>query len=88
MARKATPVAEAEEAEATETTFTAKDLAAECGVDPKSFRRWLRSHTDQRANKGGRWLFTPEAKAEFLDAYKARGTAKAVEAKLPAPDKG
>jgi len=81
MTRKATPVAEVtdndEVAEVTETeeiTFSAKDLAAELGIDPKSFRRWLRAHTADRANKGGRWVFTAEAKAELLEAYKAKGT--------------
>lgn len=56
----------------TEITFSAKDLAAECGVDAKAFRRWLRSHTADRANKGGRWKFTAEAKAELLAAFAAR----------------
>lgn len=89
MSRKATPVAEAtsndEVVEATETeeiTFSAKDLAAELGIDPKSFRRWLRAHTAERANKGGRWVFTAEAKAQFLDAYRSKGTEPTLEAEV------
>lgn len=76
MARKAasTPIAEIEiEAPTTETTFSAKELATEAGTDPKSFRRWLRTYTNDRANKGGRWVFTPEVKGEVLAAYAARG---------------
>lgn len=59
-----------------ETTFSAKDLATELKTDPKSFRRWLRAHTDERANKGGRWSFTAESKADIIKAYgeKAKGT--------------
>ncbi len=92
MARRnaATPVADEEtttQPEASEEkTFSAKDLAAECGTDPKTFRRWLRAQTTDRANKGGRWIFTEESKAQFIAAYKAKGSAKAVEATLPDSD--
>lgn len=64
-----------------EDTFSAKDLASELGIDPKSFRRWLRAHTAERANKGGRWVFTAESKAAFLDAYRSKD-AKGTEPKL------
>lgn len=81
MSRKtATPIndeAEAEVAEVTEeVTFSAKELATELGLDPKTFRRWLRAHTADRANKGGRWIFTAETKDAILAAYasKAAGT--------------
>lgn len=81
MSRKtATPIndeAEAEVAEVTEeVTFSAKELATELGLDPKTFRRWLRAHTADRANKGGRWIFTAETKDAILTAYasKAAGT--------------
>lgn len=59
-----------------EVTFSAKDLALELNTDPKSFRRWLRAHTADRANKGGRWVFTAETKAAIITAYnaKAKGT--------------
>lgn len=74
MARntKATPVLEAEEVIETDTevtTFSAKEVANELGIDAKSFRRWLRAHTTDRANKGGRWVFTAEEKADLLEAY-------------------
>lgn len=64
---------EADEASA-EVTFSAKDLANELGIDAKSFRRWLRSVTPERANKGGRWIFNEETKAAFVAAYQAKGT--------------
>ena len=77
--RTATPVTEelelietddeVEEVEAEEVTFSAKELAAEVGTDPKSFRRWLRSWTTDRAEKGGRWIFDADRKAIVLAAY-------------------
>jgi hypothetical protein len=71
---------EAEEAEGTEEiTFSAKELAAELHLDAKSFRRWLRNWTNDRANKGGRWVFTADRKAEILAAYKADHSPKQVE---------
>lgn len=59
-----------------EVTFSAKDLANELKTDAKSFRRWLRAHTADRANKGGRWVFTAESKAAIIKEYnaKAKGT--------------
>lgn len=78
--RTATPVTEeldmietddeVEENEVEEVIFSAKELAAEVGTDPKSFRRWLRSWTTDRAEKGGRWLFDADRKAEVLAAYR------------------
>ena len=66
-----TPDTEVEETE-TEITFSAKDLAAELGTDAKSFRRWLRNYTPERAaDAGGRWAFTADRKAELIAAYKA-----------------
>ena len=59
---------EAEEAEAPET-FAPKDIAAELGIDAKSFRRWLRRQTSDRAGKGGRWVFDAEGKAALVAAY-------------------
>lgn len=67
MARKATTES-TPEVETEELTFSAKDLAAEAGTDPKTFRRWLRAHYD-RPNKGERWVFDTDTKAEVLDAY-------------------
>lgn len=80
-AKKVTNVIEELEADAPET-FSAKDLAVACGTDAKSFRRWLRSQTEQRANKGGRWVFTAETKAAYIAAYAARAT-KGTEPTLP-----
>ena len=76
----ATAIEEIEEV-TTETTYSAKELAVEVGTDPKSFRRWLRAHTADRANKGGRWVFTAESKAAILTAYatKAAGTEPTLE---------
>lgn len=77
--------AEVTETEVEEVTFSAKDLAVACGTDAKSFRRWLRAQTEQRANKGGRWIFTAESKAAYIAAYEARN-AKGTAAELPASD--
>jgi hypothetical protein len=68
MARKATTTTTEAEAEVTEEIFSAKDLATEAGTDAKSFRRWLRAHFD-RPNKGERWVFTADQKAEVLEAF-------------------
>lgn len=66
-----------------EETFSAKDLATLCGVDGKAFRRWLRSTTDRRANKGGRWKFSATERDQMVEAFKARNNkpAEATEAK-------
>lgn len=80
---EALELAELEELEVTEEeveaeiTFSAKDLASEVNTDAKSFRRWLRSWTNARANKGGRWVFTEETKAEVLAAYREAHAPKA-----------
>lgn len=84
MTAKTTKVTNAPDAETKEETYSAKDLAAEAGTDPKSFRRWLRSVTTDRANKGGRWVFTAEAKAALLEQYRNRNAAKATTAATPA----
>jgi prophage antirepressor-like protein len=58
--------AEVEEA----PVFYAKDVAKALGLDPKSFRRWLRSHTTKRAaDNGGRWEFSAEEMTELIAAY-------------------
>lgn len=59
-----------DETEAEEITFSPKDLADELGTDAKSFRRWLRNYTpDRAADNGGRWVFTADRKAELIAAY-------------------
>lgn len=51
-----TPAASTEEIlEGEVTTTTPTELAKELGTDPKTFRRFLRSLTTDRAGKGGRW---------------------------------
>lgn len=72
----ATPVEEIEEIEVPveEVTFSAKEVATELNLDAKSFRRWLRAHTADRANKGGRWVFTPAGKDAIIAAYNAKKT--------------
>lgn len=71
----ATPVTdEVVEVETEEVTFSAKEVATELNLDPKSFRRWLRAHTAERANKGGRWIFTTAGKEAIVAAYNAKKT--------------
>lgn len=52
-----------------EVMISAKAIATELGIDPKSFRRWLRRNTEDRAGKGGRWNFTAEQAEELKAAY-------------------
>lgn len=68
----ATPVEEIEVEATEEVTFSAKEVATELNLDAKSFRRWLRAHTADRANKGGRWVFTPAGKDAIIAAYNAK----------------
>jgi hypothetical protein len=79
--RTSTP-APAPEPEAEVTLTTPKALASELGTDPKTFRRFLRSVTDDRAGKGGRWGFT----ADQVDELKARWAARAEKATQPTID--
>jgi len=69
--------ADTEVTEAEEITFSAKDLATAAGTDSKSFRRWLRDYTGERANENGRWVFSPARADELLDAYAKRNDAPA-----------
>lgn len=55
-------------------TITAKQLAGELGTDPKSFRRFLRSLTEDRAGKGGRWLFDDATAEAIRKAWEAKAT--------------
>jgi len=74
-----------ETTEAEEITFSPKDLATELGTDAKSFRRWLRNYTPERAaDNGGRWEFTADRKAEIIAAYTA--TDEETDAVDEAPD--
>lgn len=58
-------------------TFSPKDLAAQLDTDPKSFRRWLRRHTDSRAGKGGRWSFDAETAEQLINVYRNEAKAEA-----------
>lgn len=44
--------------------ITAPEIARVLGMNAKSFRRRLRSMTDDRAGKGGEWRVTPEFAVE------------------------
>lgn len=77
----ATPVKDDEKTEEAETptTISVKELADRCNTDPKSFRRWLRKQTNDRANKGGRWAFTTEVADALEASYKKPKEAKPAE---------
>lgn len=85
-----TPISDEEvelDAEAEEISFSAKDLATAAGTDPKSFRRWLRAYTGERAD--GRWAFNADQRDALLEAYATRNDAPAeaneeADAELPA----
>ena len=79
---------EAAEAEATteQGSITVKDLCTELDAEPKAFRRWLRTQTDNRAGRGGRWSFSPEVAAQLKAKYADRAKAKATEPVLNTDD--
>lgn len=64
------------------TTITVKDLCEALDADPKSFRRWLRTQTTDRAGRGGRWTFSPEVADQLKERYAKRSEAKATEPTL------
>lgn len=79
MARNATTT-EATASPAKEiATLSAKEMATELETDPKSFRRFLRALTDDRAGKGGRWVFD----AETADLIRTAWAAKAAKGTTP-----
>lgn len=61
----------------TEGNITVKDLCEALNAEPKAFRRWLRTQTDNRAGRGGRWVFTPEVAEQLKAKYADRAAAKA-----------
>lgn len=69
------------------TTFSAKDLAQECDTDPRSMRKFLRSHlpADEQPGQGGRYVFTKgevtKIKKAFLKAQTTTTDAPEDEAK-------
>lgn len=77
------------ETEATDT-ITPKEMAARLGTDPKTFRRFLRGLTNDRAGKGGRWKLDPETCEDLAKRWADRsnkGTQpKMKAATAPEPD--
>lgn len=63
-------------------TFSAKDLAQECGTDPKTVRKFLRSHLalDEQPGQGGRYNFTKSEVNALVKAYKKWAQPKAEKA--------
>lgn len=53
--------------------MTPKELAAELGTDPKTFRKFLRGLTNDRAGKGGRWKLDDATVATLRVAWAERG---------------
>lgn len=52
--------------------ITPKDLAERCNTDPKTMRRFMRSLTDARANKGGRWEITSDVADVIVERFMKR----------------
>jgi hypothetical protein len=51
------------------STITPKELAEACGCDPKMVRKFLRSITSDRANKGGRWAIDSADVPRLVERY-------------------
>lgn len=62
--------------------ITPKDLAMRCNTDPKTMRRFMRSLTAQRANKGGRWVLTSDVADEIVRRWETRATSGAVSMRI------
>lgn len=61
-----------------ETTFTAKELAAACGTDGKTFRRFVReSGIIDACGQGNRYGISKSDAHALIDAFKAKGVRKA-----------
>lgn len=70
----------------TDTTMTPKELAAELNTDPKSIRKFLRSLSDDRAGKGGRWAIDATDLPALAAAFADWGTRRATTFTLPSGD--
>jgi hypothetical protein len=63
--------------------ITAKDLAVEAGTDPKTMRKFLRSHldaterSDEKPGQGGRYAFTRKEANKLLKAFAAQASSNA-----------
>lgn len=65
-----------------DTNITPKDLAIMCETDPKTMRRFMRSLTDARVGKGGRWDIAASDVDAIVAAFAARKTSGAITFKM------
>lgn len=56
--------------------ITPTELAKLCNTDPKTMRRFMRSHTDVRVGRGGRWEIDAADAARLVAAFTSRSTAR------------
>jgi hypothetical protein len=70
-------------------TLSAKELAQECGTDPKTVRKFLRDHlaADEQPGQGGRYAFTKKEAKDLVKAYKEWGAGKAAKAETKSKSK-
>lgn len=59
-------------------TLTAKELAIELNTDAKTVRKFLRSLTDDRAGKGGRWAIAADDLPALRDRFAAFNSRRTV----------
>lgn len=55
-------------------TITPKELAQELETDPKTVRKFLRSISSERPNKGGRWAIPTEMVPELKERFASFGS--------------
>lgn len=65
-----------------DTTITPRDLAIMCETDPKTMRRFMRSMTDARVGKGGRWDIASSDVDAIVKAFASRKSSGAVTFKM------
>lgn len=73
----------AEEVAPTTATVTPAELALAFGTDAKTMRRFLRTTTQQKAGKGGRWAIDAALVPELKGRWDARNAASATIDSLP-----
>ncbi len=56
--------------------ITPTELAKLCDTDPKTMRRFMRSHTDVRVGRGGRWEISADDAARLVASFKSRSTSR------------
>lgn len=64
-------------------TVTPAELALAFGTDPKTMRRFLRTTTQAKAGKGGRWAIDAALVPELKTRWDARSSASATITELP-----